>query len=98
MRNDRRTVHRAELARGLWSLHEKRRQELIRMLEACGIDPRYVPRDTPLRRGADSVALEKYALSDDGHIVVGPDGAHPAVETIEVHPPAHLVPDWIPVD
>jgi hypothetical protein len=81
----------------LTALTNEWRREAVAMLHACNIDPNHIPMGTPFRRVGDSVFLDKFVLSPEGNILIDPELQETVVEEIEIRPPAHLIPDWIPV-
>lgn len=80
----------------LMALREKRRQEIVTMLQSCNVSPRDIPEDTSFRREGESVFLEKYVRSRDGHILFSEALQGPVTEEIEIQPSPGVVPDWLP--
>lgn len=80
----------------LMALREKRRQEVIQMLKACGVSPEDIPQDTPFHREGRSVFLKRYVRSGNGGILFSESEQGPVVEEIEIQPPPEVIPDWLP--
>lgn len=82
----------------LMALQEKRRQDIIAMIEACGLSLNDIPRDTPLSRRGESVFLERFVRGDAGGIRFDEILQGPVTEEIEIHPSPEFIPDWLPAD
>lgn len=73
---------------------EQRRLDAVRMLEACGVDPHDIPRDTPFDRNGDEVTLLRYVRDTSGAILRDADG-EPREEGFTIRPPADAMPSWL---
>lgn len=97
MRNDQRTILRSRLVEAMKDLQEDRRVQLVAMVEACGFDARDFPRDG-IRRAGSGVILERYVRDPFGCISWCEKRRGALTEEIEIHPPGHLIPNWLPRD
>lgn len=76
------------------ALLEKRKREVVVMLESCEVRPRDVPLWTELRREGAVVHLERYVRDpESGNIRLEKPGV-PEIEEFAISP--NVIPGWIP--
>lgn len=76
-------------------ISERHQADAVRMLKACGVDPRNVPLATSFERDGQEVTLSRYLRDASGDFILAEDG-YPKEEEFTIRPPADVIPSWLP--